>query len=101
MAAFWLRVRIRLASILRSSGIVWSYGLRLRRACLPRATRALPARRENLADDRLRRLPYQNQAHRYFRAVIACVAGSVVRLTNPVPAMETTQWITYRKKSSQ
>jgi len=36
-----------------------------------------------------------------FRAVIACVAASVVRLTNPVPAMETTQWITYRKKSSQ
>jgi hypothetical protein len=35
------------------------------------------------------------------RAVIACVAGSVVRLTNPVPPMETTQWITRRKKSSQ
>ena len=26
MAAFWLRVRIRLAPILRSSRIVWSHG---------------------------------------------------------------------------
>ena len=46
MAAFWLRVRIRVEPILRSSLIVWSYGLGLRGACLPRATRALPTRHE-------------------------------------------------------
>ena len=60
MAAFWLKVRIRLAPILRSSRIVGSYGS----GCAERVflvQRALyPHDDKNLADDHLRRRPYQN-----------------------------------------
>jgi len=137
MAAFWLRVRIRVEPILRSSRIVWSHGLELRRSVSSSRNAALPKRRENLADaHRQPALANRDSTDmcdqpisRYrdarpavsrlvasgrptssrlgpaddyiFRAVFACVAGSVVRLTNPVLPMETTQWIPYRKKSSQ